>query len=232
MPSSRIQGWEAPTIRRGIRRSGRCNSASNISFGPAEHDDPETMSVADIYCKSTEIRYPPPGKPDRQTRAACLPGNRQNPDVARCNAAHSRADLLQPARDRGSVRVFLRNPLRYTPGLSRESVRLMPGTSGGRGGRARTAFDIIEEYKVAHNDRFEETFRSFVTGDLTRRSLMLRAAGLAGAAAAVGIPWRHVPALPLPRTRPRPPRPMSSWAVPCAWACNPIRAPWTHSCSR
>lgn len=37
---------------------------------------------------------------------------------------------------------------------------------------------------MAHNDRFEETFRSFVTGDLTRRSLMLRAAGLAGVVAA------------------------------------------------
>lgn len=40
---------------------------------------------------------------------------------------------------------------------------------------------------MVHNDRFEETFRSFVTGDLTRRSFMLRAAGLAGVAA-VGIP--------------------------------------------
>jgi len=41
---------------------------------------------------------------------------------------------------------------------------------------------------LAHKDHFEETFRSFITGDLTRRSLMLRAAGLAGAAAAVSIP--------------------------------------------
>jgi peptide/nickel transport system substrate-binding protein len=41
---------------------------------------------------------------------------------------------------------------------------------------------------LAHKDHFEETFRSFITGDLNRRSFMLRAAGLAGAAAAVGVP--------------------------------------------
>ncbi|HET9659496.1 MAG TPA: ABC transporter substrate-binding protein [Thermomicrobiales bacterium] len=41
---------------------------------------------------------------------------------------------------------------------------------------------------MAHKDHFEETFRSFITGDLNRRRFMLRAAGLAGAAAAVSVP--------------------------------------------
>lgn len=41
---------------------------------------------------------------------------------------------------------------------------------------------------MAHKDHFEETFRSFITGDLNRRSFMLRTAGLAGAAAAVTVP--------------------------------------------
>ncbi len=41
---------------------------------------------------------------------------------------------------------------------------------------------------MAQKDRFEETFRSFITGDLNRRRFMLRTAGLAGAAAAVTVP--------------------------------------------
>ncbi len=41
---------------------------------------------------------------------------------------------------------------------------------------------------MAQKDHFEETFRAFITGDLNRRSFMLRTAGLAGAAAAVTIP--------------------------------------------
>ena len=41
---------------------------------------------------------------------------------------------------------------------------------------------------MVQHDRFEEMFRSFVTGDLTRRNLILRAAGLGAAAAVVGLP--------------------------------------------
>ncbi|MEZ4530808.1 MAG: ABC transporter substrate-binding protein [Thermomicrobiales bacterium] len=41
---------------------------------------------------------------------------------------------------------------------------------------------------MAQKDHFEETFRSFITGDLNRRSFMLRSAGLAGAAAAATVP--------------------------------------------
>jgi len=41
---------------------------------------------------------------------------------------------------------------------------------------------------LAQKDHFEETFRSFITGDLNRRSFMLRSAGLAGAAAAATVP--------------------------------------------
>ena len=47
---------------------------------------------------------------------------------------------------------------------------------------------MIKEYELTQKDHFEETFRSFITGDLNRRSLMLRTAGLAGAAAAVTVP--------------------------------------------
>lgn len=41
---------------------------------------------------------------------------------------------------------------------------------------------------MVQHDRFEEMFRSFVAGDLTRRNLILRAAGLGAAAAVVGLP--------------------------------------------
>lgn len=42
---------------------------------------------------------------------------------------------------------------------------------------------------MAHNDRFEETFRAFITGDLNRRSFMLRTAALAGVAAGAALPF-------------------------------------------
>ncbi len=41
---------------------------------------------------------------------------------------------------------------------------------------------------MTQKDRFEETFRSFITGDLNRRSFMLRTAGLASAAAVATVP--------------------------------------------
>ena len=46
----------------------------------------------------------------------------------------------------------------------------------------------LEETKLPQNDRFEELFRSFITGDLTRRNLILRTAGLGAAAAVVTVP--------------------------------------------
>jgi peptide/nickel transport system substrate-binding protein len=52
----------------------------------------------------------------------------------------------------------------------------------------RIRFVIIKEYELAQKDHFEETFRSFITGDLNRRSFMLRTGALAGAAAAATVP--------------------------------------------
>ncbi|MCO5222255.1 MAG: hypothetical protein M9947_11845 [Thermomicrobiales bacterium] len=41
---------------------------------------------------------------------------------------------------------------------------------------------------MAQKDHFENTFCAFIAGDLNRRSLMLRSAAMAGAAAAVALP--------------------------------------------
>ena len=41
---------------------------------------------------------------------------------------------------------------------------------------------------MTHKDHFEETFRSFVTGDLNRRRFMLRSSAMAGAAVAATVP--------------------------------------------
>jgi peptide/nickel transport system substrate-binding protein len=41
---------------------------------------------------------------------------------------------------------------------------------------------------LAQKDHFEETFRSFITGDLNRRSFMLRTSAMVGATAAATVP--------------------------------------------